>query len=186
MDRDRDAPVSVADEAFRKYVVPELGVLLRVARRLTGDPVTAEDLVQETLVRAYRAVDRFDGRHPRAWLLTIQRNAWTNMNRRTRPHLLDDEDAIGAVRAGGADGRSGAEEKVLDRVLDAELATGLRRLPSHQRAIVILVDIDGHTYQEAANILDIPPGTVMSRLHRARKKLRKHLERHGYQLGKGS
>lgn len=187
MDRDCSAEASaeahVEDDRFRRFVVPELPVLLRVARRLTGDATDAEDLVQETLVRAYRAVDRFDGRHPRAWLLTIQRNAWRNMNRRRRPQLLDDEEQALRVPAAGADGRSGAEEHVLDGVLDAALADGLRALSDQHRAVVLLVDVDGLTYQEAADVLGVPTGTVMSRLHRARTRLRKRLEQRGYPLG---
>ncbi len=179
---DPETAPSVGSDAFRRHVVPELPVLLRVARRITGDPTDAEDLVQETLIRAYRAVDRFDGRHPRAWLLTILRNTWRNMNRRTRPLLLDTGDKMLAVPAAGPDGRRGAEEHVLDSMLDAELATGLRDLPEKHRAVVTLVDIDGLTYQEAADLLGIPTGTVMSRLHRARKRLRTRLERRGHRL----
>ena len=183
MERNRTAETGVRKDAFRRHVVPELPVLLRVARRVTGDPTDAEDLVQETLIRAYRAIDRFDGRHPRAWLLTILRNTWRNMNRRARPHLLDSDEHMLSVPATGADGRSGAEEQVLDGVLDAELAAGLRALSDKHRAVVVLVDVDGLTYQEAADVLAIPPGTVMSRLHRARKRLRQRLEQRGYVLG---
>jgi RNA polymerase sigma-70 factor, ECF subfamily len=183
VESERSAHTSVGREAFRRYVVPELPVLLRVARRITGDPTDAEDLLQETLIRAFRAVDRFDGRHPRAWLLTILRNTWRNMNRRARPRLLDDQDDILSVPAAGADGRSGAEEQVLDGVLDADLAAALRDLSANQRAVVVLVDVDGLTYREAADVLGVPSGTVMSRLHRARKRLRKRLEQRGYQLG---
>lgn len=183
MDPNQTTQNSIDGDSFRRHVVPELPVLLRVARRVTGDPTDAEDLVQETLIRAYKAIDRFDGRHPRAWLLTILRNTWRNMNRRTRPHLLDNEEIILSVPATGADGRSGAEEQVLDGVFDAELASALQSLSHNHRAVVVLVDIDGLTYQEAADVLGIPSGTVMSRLHRARRRLRKRLEQHGYQLG---
>lgn len=174
--------MSVANDAFRRYVVPELGVLLRVARRLTGDPTSAEDLVQETLLRAYRAVDRFDGRYPRAWLLTILRNTWRNMNRRARPQLLRSDDEINAVVAAGADGRSGAEEHVVDQMIDAELVAGLRHLSDDHLAVVMLIDVDGLTYREAADVLGVPSGTVMSRLHRARARLRRRLEQRGYPL----
>jgi RNA polymerase sigma-70 factor, ECF subfamily len=105
------------------------------------------------------------------------------MNRRARPRLLDAEEEILSVPATGADGRSGAEEQVLDGVLDAELAAALRALSNNHRAVVVLVDIDGLAYQEAADVLGIPTGTVMSRLHRARARLRKRLEQRGYQLG---
>ncbi len=174
--------MTVAGDAFRHYVVPELAVLLRVARRLTGDPTTAEDLVQETLLRAYRGLERFDGRHPRAWLLTILRNTWRNMNRRARPQLLRSDDEILSVAAPGADGRSGAEEQVIDHMIDGELIAGLRQLSDNHRAVVMLVDVDGLTYQEAADVLGVPAGTVMSRLHRARRRLRRRLEQRGYPL----
>jgi RNA polymerase sigma-70 factor, ECF subfamily len=183
MEPDRSAQTSADTDAFRRYVVPELPVLLGVARRITGDPTDAEDLVQETLIRAYRAIDRFDGRHPRAWLLTILRNTWRNMNRRARPHLLDKDEDILSVPATGADGRGGAEEQVLDGVLEAELAAALQNLSPNHRAVVVLVDVDGLTYQEAADVLGLPTGTVMSRLHRARKRLRKRLEQRGHPLG---
>lgn len=173
-------PTTMRDSAFREHVVPELDVLLRVARRLTGNPDAAEDLVQETLIRAYRAVDRFDGRHPRAWLLTILRNTWKNMNRRARPVFADDpEELLNRAPAHGADGRTGAEEQIIDASLDERLARALTELaPIHQQA-VLLVDVDGLSYQEAADVLGVPTGTLMSRLHRARRRLRARLEREG-------
>lgn len=164
---------------FREQVLPELPVLLRVARRLTRDPVDAEDLVQDTLVRAYRAFERFDGRHPRAWLLTILRNTHINLVRKRRPDLLDDEVA-GRVPARGADGRQdGMDEQALRDDLDPIVRDALASLSPNHRAVVALVDLDGLSYQEAADLLGIPIGTVMSRLHRARAKVRTQLERHG-------
>lgn len=165
--------------AFRSYVVPELEVLYRVARRLTGDAGDAEDLVQDTLVRAYRAIDRFDGRYPRAWLLTILRNTHRNSLRRRRPDLLDEEVAQ-RIPARGDDGRQdGVDAQAMHHHLAPVVRDGLRRLSRDHRAVIGLVDLDGLTYQEAADLLDVPVGTVMSRLHRARRKVRSHLERHG-------
>ncbi|MBW3578167.1 MAG: sigma-70 family RNA polymerase sigma factor [Actinobacteria bacterium] len=172
------------DDAFRAYVVPELEVMLRVARRLTGDPHAAEDLVQDALVRAYRAVDRFDGRHPRAWLLTILRNTWKNQLRRRRPVISEfSENILGRTRARGADGRTGPEEHVLADALDPAVADALRSLSDKHRAVVVLVGIDGLTYREAADALGIPAGTVMSRLHRARKNMRDELRGSGHVRG---
>ena len=178
-------PSGDRDEAFRKYVVPELEVLYGVAMRLTRDPHDAEDVVQDTLLRAYRAIDRFDGRYPRAWLLTILRNTNINRARKRKPDLLRDEQrTLGALPASGADGRDGgAAETALAGIPDDSIVEALQRLSDDHRAVVALVDIDGLSYREAAEVLDIPIGTVMSRLHRARNKLRTRLERAGYLEG---
>lgn len=167
-------------ERFRHYVVPEVPVLLRVARRLTHSPQDAEDVVQETLIRAFRSIDRFDGRYPRAWLLTILRNATHNMYRRVRPQLADSPEELLQLPAAGPEGRNGTEERVLDGVVEAEVAEALLALSQSFREVVILVDVEGLTYQEAAEVLGIPTGTVMSRLHRARRRMRARLERAGF------
>lgn len=168
------------DESFRRYVLPELDVLFRVALRLTGNRADAEDLVQDTVLRAFRAADRFDGRHPRAWLLTIMRNANINRLRKRQPDLVHDEErTFGTLPAGGADGRDGPQEVVMDQVPEQAVAEALRNLSEKFRDVVMLVDIDGLAYQEAADVLGVPIGTVMSRLHRARNRIRSHLERHG-------
>jgi RNA polymerase sigma-70 factor, ECF subfamily len=172
------------DEAFRRYVEPELDVLLRVARRLTNQPSDAEDLVQDTLVRAYSALDSFDGRHPRAWLLTILRNTWKNSLRKRRPVLLDDADPeFAGTPAPGPDGRGGAEERAMLGTVDGAIVFAHRSLSEKKRVVVMLVDVDGLTYQETADVLEIPIGTVMSRLHRARKQLRAELEEGGFLRG---
>ena len=164
-------PVDQVDP-FERYVVPEIDVLYRVALSLTRNRADAEDVVQETLLRAYRAIDRFDGRYPRAWLLTILRNANRNRVRRRRPELLRDPDEGPDLLEAGTDPDEGPEAQVLADVLDAEVAEALDALPERFRTVVDLVDVDGLSYAEAAEALGIPVGTVMSRLHRARKRLR--------------
>lgn len=148
--------------------------MLRVARSITRHDQDAEDLVQDTLVRAYKALDRFDGRYPRAWLLTILRNTQKNRVRRQRPVLLGN----------GGDGRDelanhggGIEPEIVydDKLLEANLQAAVDALPERFREAVELVDLAGLTYEEAAVVLDIPIGTVMSRLHRARLRLREQL-----------
>jgi RNA polymerase sigma-70 factor, ECF subfamily len=164
---------------FREQVLPELEVLLRVARRLTRNPSDAEDLVQDTLVRAYRGFDRFDGRYPRAWLLTILRNTHINQLRKRRPDLLEDELAQ-RLPGRGHDGRiDGTADQALHEDLDPIVRDALASLSPNHRAVIALVDLDGLSYQEAADMLHVPAGTVMSRLHRARKKVRARLEQHG-------
>lgn len=163
--------------AFDRYVVPEMEVLLRVARSLTGRGADAEDLVQDTLLRAYNSIDRFDGRHPRAWLLTILRNTHINRNRRRRPVLLDDQDATLerlAATAGTTDGET-PEGLVVGAEFDAVISDALNSLPERYRQVVTLVDVEGLNYAEAAEALAVPVGTVMSRLHRARSRMRQRL-----------
>ncbi len=162
--------------AFREIVEPELSVLLRVARELTRSSADAEDLVQETLIRAFKAILKFDGAHPRAWLFTILRNTNVNMNRRTRPSLFSDgnlwEDAIPAF---GDDRRSSAEETAIDISMSVEIQKGFKDLDPRFRKVLFLVDVQGLNYSECAAALGLPVGTVMSRLSRARKRLREHL-----------
>jgi RNA polymerase sigma-70 factor, ECF subfamily len=161
-----------AQEAFERYVVPELPMMLRVARALTRHEAEAEDLVQDTLVRAFRGIHTFDGRHPRSWLLTIMRNTHINRNRRRRPTLLKDPDVANDVPADD-------ETDVFDDQFDAAVEAALDDLGEPFRAVVELVDIRGLTYAEAAAQLGVPIGTIMSRLHRARRRMRGQLEQAG-------
>ncbi|NUP46350.1 MAG: sigma-70 family RNA polymerase sigma factor [Catenulispora sp.] len=164
--------------AFAKFVLPEVEVLYRVALSMTAQPADAEDLVQDTLLRAYRAIDRFDGAHPRAWLLTILRNAEVNRHRRRRPDLLDDPDVHLEHDTGGGPFDMvppTPEELVVGREFDEVVDAAFGALPVKHRQVVRLIDIDGLTYAEAAVLLGVPEGTVMSRLHRARKRIRDRL-----------
>ena len=162
--------------AFGTHVEPEVEVLLRVATALTGNRVDAEDLVQETVIRAWRAVDRFDGRHPRAWLLTILRNTHRNMHRRQRPDTLaEPADAAGARPAFGTHTHPGPEQLHTDAVLSDDLERAVLDLPEAFRTVLLLVDVNQLTYAEAATTLGVPVGTVMSRLSRARRRVRAHL-----------
>lgn len=167
-----------ADDAFERYVMPELDVLLRVAMSLTRNSADAEDLVQDTLLRAYRAVERFDGRYPRAWLLTIMRNAQVNGVRRRRPELMRDPEAGDRILESQTPHDS-AEQDALREAFDATVEAALEELPDKFQRVIRLVDLDGLSYQEAAEVLDVPIGTVMSRLHRARRRIRARLSDDG-------
>jgi RNA polymerase sigma-70 factor, ECF subfamily len=168
---------STSQAAFERYVLPEIEVLFRVARSLTRHDADAEDLVQDTLLRAYRAIDRFDGRYPRAWLLTILRNTHINRSRRQRPELLrdadDGHDRFGSIPA------TQLTDAAVEAGFDAEVEQALRSLDEPFRRVVELVDVDGLSYAEAADVLGVPTGTIMSRLHRARRRIRDHLDRAG-------
>jgi len=165
-----------ADAArFGELVGPEIEVLLRVARTLTRNGAEAEDLVQDTLLRAYRGMGGFDGRHPRAWVLTILRNTHINRNRRQRPELLRDPDRTMAELTDTGDRDSDVEHLVIDLTFDAVVEDALLRLPEASRRVVELIDVDGLSYAETAEALGIPVGTVMSRINRARQRIRDHL-----------
>ena len=172
-----------ADQAFERYVMPELDVLLRVAMSITRNAADAEDLVQDTLLRAYGAVERFDGRYPRAWLLTIMRNAQVNRVRRRRPELLRDPEAGDRILE-SQDPHDSAEQDALQDAFDARVEEALEALPDKFRRVVRLVDLDGLSYQEAADAMGVPIGTVMSRLHRARHRIKDRLGEAGL-LGRG-
>lgn len=161
--------------AFDRYVVPEIPVLYRVALSLAGQPADAEDLVQDTLIRAYRAIDRFDGAHPRAWLLTILRHTHLNRVRGRSAVLVRDGDSVEATLERVGTPFPSAEEVVVSETFEAVVAEAFAALPDKHRQVVTLVDIEGLSYQEAADALGVPRGTVMSRLHRARARIRTRL-----------
>ncbi len=162
--------------SFRQLVEPEIEVLLRVALTITSNKADAEDLVQETLLRSYRAIDRFDGRHPRAWLLTILRNTNANLHRRQRPATIGDWELIQSARpAFGRAELPSAEESFVAHELHTDLDAAIRALDPRFRAALILIDVHDLSYAEAAAVMGVPVGTVMSRLSRARDRVRTSL-----------
>jgi RNA polymerase sigma-70 factor (ECF subfamily) len=166
--------------------------LYTAALRMTRNPADAEDLVQETYLKAYRAFGRFEqGTNLKAWLYRILTNTFINTYRskKRRPEQteLDEvEDLYLYRRLGGLEavtaGRS-AEEEVLDHFTDTDVKAAVDALPEQFRMAVLLADVEGFSYKEIAEILDIPIGTVMSRLHRGRKALQKVLHDVGVQRG---
>lgn len=164
-------------ERFSTLVLPEVEVMLRVALSLTLDRSDAEDLVQDTLVRAFRGIDGFDGRYPRAWVLTIMRNTHINNHRKRRPELLR-EPGRGEERPDARGPDTSAEAVAMAGTFDAAVEEAFLELSEEFRQVVILVDIDQLSYAEAADVMGTPVGTVMSRLHRARKRIRDHLQAH--------
>jgi RNA polymerase sigma-70 factor (ECF subfamily) len=162
---------------FKQFVEPELAILLRVARGLTRSKEDAEDLVQESLVRAFSALPAFDGLHPRAWLFTIMRNTHINMNRRNRPQLFDD----GAILenyppAFNATEILSAEQMAINQNFSSDLIRAFQKLDQRHREVLYLVDVEGFSYEECSSVLGISTGTVTSRLSRGRTKLRTYLK----------
>jgi RNA polymerase sigma-70 factor, ECF subfamily len=165
-----------SEDAFSRYVIPEIAILARVAQSLTGNGADAEDPVQETLLSAYRAIERFDGAHPRAWLLTIMRNAELKRHRRRRPRLLGEGEPLEHWSVTDpARFVDSPEQVVVGPEFGAVVTASLAALPERHRQVVELVDIEGLSYAEAAQVIGVPVGTVMSRLHRARTRIRHRL-----------
>ena len=175
----------MADPAtFAEQAMPFMSALYAAALRMTRNPTDAEDLVQETYLRAYRGFDGFrEGTNLKAWLYKILTNTFINQYRakKRRPEqveLDEGEDFYLLRRLGGlesADASRTAESEVLDALPDAEVKEALESLPEQFRMAVILADIEGFSYKEIAEILDVPIGTVMSRIHRGRRQLQQKL-----------
>jgi len=169
-----------------------MGSLYSAALRMTRNPADAEDLVQETYLKAYRGYDSFKaGTNLKAWLYRILTNTFINSYRARRRHpeeteLEDVEDFYLFHRLGGleaaAAGRS-AEDEVLESMTDEEVKQAIESLPEVFRMAVLLADVEGFSYKEIAEIMDVPIGTVMSRLHRGRGALQKAL--HDYGMARG-
>jgi RNA polymerase sigma-70 factor (ECF subfamily) len=183
----------MADQAlFSEVAMEYMGSLYSAALRMTRNPADAEDLVQETYLKAYRAFGSFqEGTNLKAWLYRILTNTFINSYRarRRRPEQteLDDvEDLYLYRRLGGLEavsaGRS-AEEEVLEHFTEADVKEAVEALPEQFRMAVLLADVEGFSYKEIAEILDVPIGTVMSRLHRGRKALQKTLHEFGRERG---
>ncbi|HWH34202.1 MAG TPA: sigma-70 family RNA polymerase sigma factor [Acidimicrobiales bacterium] len=175
----------MADQAaFADQAMEYMPSLYSAALRMTRKPADAEDLVQETYLRAYRGFGGFqEGTNLKAWLYRILTNTFINryrsQQRRPEETELDDiEDFYLYRRLGGleaARATRSAEDELLDLFTATEVTDAVEALPEQFRMAVLLADVEGFSYKEIAEILDIPIGTVMSRLHRGRKGLQKRL-----------
>jgi RNA polymerase sigma-70 factor, ECF subfamily len=169
-------------ERFERDVLPLLPGLYGAALRMTRNPADAEDLLQETTLRAYRGFASFEeGTNLKAWLYRILTNSFINTYRKRQrePQTVEGPDDFDEWflfdRLGSRSVQRSAEEDVLDRIPDAEVKTALESIPENFRMAVLLADVEGFSYKEIAEIMNVPIGTVMSRLHRGRKALEKAL-----------
>ena len=173
---------------FEETALVHLDVLYRSALRFTHNRAEAEDLVQETCLRAFRGFHRFNpGTNCRAWLLTILRNEFLKRLKRAGHEVLDSDPGDHQKDATSItdDGRTGGhpEEELLQAVLHGDVDRALKALPLVNREVVVLADLEGCSYKEIAQIVDCPIGTVMSRLSRGRAQLRQLLARLGREHG---
>ena len=169
-------------ERFEQAVLPHLDAAYNLARWLTRNEHDAQDVTQEAFLRAFRFFDGYQGGNMRAWLLTIVRNTcytWLHQNRPPEAAVEFDEEIHSSESSGGAD----PELQVLASADKETLHRALEELPGIFREVLVLREMEGMSYKEIANVASVSIGTVMSRLARARMRLRESL---GAALGKES
>lgn len=175
---------------FEADALAHMDALYANALKLTRRPAEAEDLVQETFLKAYRFHDHFErGTNLKAWLFRIQYNTFVNKYRRTTKEqaitqvLGEEGQGNGGISGASMRGLLDAESSVMRPILAREIEQALSRLPLEHREVVLLADVEQLRYKEIAEVLGCPIGTVMSRLHRARKALQQDLLEHAMSLG---
>ena len=174
---------------FVSEAMPHQDILFHYAIRMTGSSDDAHDLVQETYMKAFRFWDKYEkGTNIRAWLFRIMKNTYINRYRKEtkEPDSVDYNDIqnfYNLIKGDGADSND-LQEKIYDGMFEDNVARAIESLPEDFRTVVILSDIEGLSYDEIAEFLNCPIGTVRSRLHRGRKMLqvtlRDYAKDHGY------
>ena len=170
--------------------MPYLDPLYNAAYRMARNPQDAEDLVQETYLKAYKYYDKFEeGTNLKAWLFKILKNTFINSYRKKqqappKADFADIEESFETIVRDDGGGARTPEEELLEKVLDEDVQQAIEDLPHDYRMVVLLADLEGFAYKEIADILEIPVGTVMSRLYRGRRLLEeallKYAREHGY------
>jgi len=176
-------------QEFNDEIIPHLDSLYNFGLRLTADPSDAEDLVQDTIVKAFRFFDSYEkGTNAKAWLFRILKNSFINNYRKNlkKPQEVDYDEVSSFyenIRAERTD-TSDLEHLIFRDLMDDNFTKALSKLPEDFRTVVLLCDVDGFTYEEISNMLDVPIGTIRSRLHRGRNLLKTELyeyaKTHGY------
>lgn len=170
---------------FEREALVHLDTLYNVALRLAGNSADAEDLVQETITKAYRAWDKYrPGTNCRAWLVTILRNTFINQFRKERRQPTGVPfDSVESVSVFEAIQDKDPEGSFFDFIVDDEVKQAIQELPEEFRIPVVLSDVEGMSYAEIAEILEVPVGTVKSRLFRARRRLQQRLYEYALEMG---
>ncbi|MCC5905665.1 MAG: sigma-70 family RNA polymerase sigma factor [Balneolaceae bacterium] len=173
---------------FNEEIIPHLDALYNFGLRLTSDPNDAEDLVQDTIVKAYRFFSSYEkGTNAKAWLFRILKNSYINNYRKKskKPQEVDYDEVATfyeTIRAERTE-TSDLEDKMFRELIDDDLSNALDSIPEDFRTVVLLCDVEDFTYEEIANMLDVPIGTIRSRLHRGRNLLKTQLMEYAAKRG---
>jgi RNA polymerase sigma-70 factor, ECF subfamily len=176
------------DRLYQDEMVPHMDLLYHFALRTTGNTDDAKDLLQDTYLKAYRFIEKYEqGTNAKAWLFRIMKNSFINTYRKhsREPEQVDYaaiEDYYELVRDQTGDGND-LRKKFYNDLLEDEVVKAMESITEEFRTIIILSDLEGLSYEEISEMLDIPLGTVRSRLHRARKNLQEKLR--GFAIAKG-
>lgn len=177
---------------FNQVMMPYSGMLYNYAYYLTSDSDEANDLLQETYLKAFRFFHKFEeGTNAKAWLYRIMRNTFINQYRRIKriPELVKYDDQVSAVQfvPHRREDSNDLRDQIENRMLGDEIAGAISALPEKFKSVIVLRDLEDMPYEEVAEVLDIPVGTVRSRLHRARallfSKLKGYARSNGYEVG---
>ncbi|MEX1258973.1 MAG: sigma-70 family RNA polymerase sigma factor [Gemmatimonadota bacterium] len=180
------------DRSFQDEALPHMAAVLRFALRLTQEPDQAEDLVQETYLKAYQKWDQYArGTRAKSWLFTICRNVYLRADERTKRHeeivaaeVIDGTDSMtGEGTVFAAVGERDPEGTFWSRMIDEEIMRAIDGLPAEYRDAVVLSDLEELSYDEISTVLDVPVGTVKSRLSRGRHALQEDLYEYAVQSG---
>ena len=176
------------ERIFEEEFYPHADALFNFAYNLTYNEDDASDLVQETYMKAFRFIDKYiEGTNAKAWLFKILKNGFINQYRKKskRPVKVDFEEIVSYQNEeeGNYSGYIDLREEIYQSMMGDEVTTAINRLPVDFRAVILLCDIEGFTYEEISKIMDIPIGTVRSRLHRGRNMLKEKLRVYAESLG---
>jgi RNA polymerase sigma-70 factor (ECF subfamily) len=175
------------NERFKEAAIEHMDSLYRFAIHISGDEVDAEDLLQDTYLKAYKFSDKFqEGTNLKAWMLTIMKNTFINMVRRNKNNkrmiALSDMEDWGYEPSVPPE----SEDNIFGYMFDDDVSAAVEELPEVYKTVVLLADVEGLPYKDIADMVGCPIGTVMSRLHRGRKflreKLQEYAEKHGYSI----
>lgn len=181
-------PILNKEELFESELLPHADALYNFAYHLTYNEEDANDLVQETFMKAFRFMSLYEkGTNAKAWLFKILKNAFINeyCKKAKQPTKVDYEDIIAYQDADEDKGGVAYDlrEDIFDGMMGDEITIALNRLPIDFKTVILLCDIEGFSYEEIAKIIDIPIGTVRSRLHRARNMLKESLKEYAASMG---